>query len=247
LKIRDSIAALVDTFNTAAATIFESHTEQRLTGIFKLKPRVKQGHNQDNLSDAICATYRQDGGLFRRSSAGLGCQLRSKVPDPKETSDARDRFNSTVQIDVAARNVQLVLEGTDQLDQTAMLGWRRLSKVEVTDQADADAVAIDVIRSRCEPGHKLLRPSLADLNLAISAAITVANDEMVSQPTGRFRQALRATRHGSAVMNINIVPPPWIEWHAGRIKQSVKCLRGVYGKEALACLRSKRRGSQGQQ
>lgn len=182
LKIRDSIAVLVDTLRTAAATLFESRTKQRLTGISKLKPRVKQRHNQDNLSNAICVTYRQDGSLFRKGlGASSGRELRSEVVARKVASDSRSGFNSAIEINVLAGNMQFVLQRAHQLNQAALLGRRGLRKVEITDQADADAIAIDVICSGSKPRRKLLGPPLADLDFAISAAVAVANDEMIGQ------------------------------------------------------------------
>ena len=95
--------------------------------------------------------------------------------------DSRGGADSAIKVDVISANVQLVLQSPHELRQPSLLRGRGLGEVEVADQADADAVAIDIVGPGSETGGQLLSPSLADLDFPVAAPVAVPDDEMIRQ------------------------------------------------------------------
>src|SRR5690242_8595320 len=94
------------------------------------------------------------------------------------------------------------LQGSHQLPQPADLGRCWPGLVEISDQADADAVRIDSRAANRSPGRTLLFPALPHLDLAIAQARAVADHEVVVQlAIARYRRARRA-----AVMHVDVLP-----------------------------------------
>ncbi len=93
-------------------------------------------------------------------------------------------------------------------------GWRLF--VEITDQADADSIFVDVVRAGVAAVHPLLLvvPPLSDFDLAVAAAVAVADDEVVAAAVDSEDLAVLgvdlvvAAARGGTVMQHDIPPGP---------------------------------------
>src|SRR5207249_7687429 len=105
-----------------------------------------------------------------------------------------------------AGDVKLALQSIDKLGQVPQLGGGRNGAVEIADDADADAGRVDAGSAGRRGGGDLLVPALADLDLAIDAAIAVSDDEMIAQAAAGLAQRNGVSRGSLAGMNIDVSP-----------------------------------------
>ena len=105
----------------------------------------------------------------------------------------------TVEPDGISRDPQFLLDPLDQPDQVGHLAIRKGMPIPIADQADADRVIIVVGAGRAHDmgSRQLVIPAIPHVNLPVSQAIAVSDDEVVSQALVSIAQVLPMDRLGS--------------------------------------------------
>ncbi len=98
-------------------------------------------------------------------------------------------------------DAELGLQCIHQLRQAMDLLRSRHVGVVVADQADADAVGVDLGDAGRRRGGLLIEPARADLDFAVLAALAVADDEMI----GQTHRAAMGQRRGTAADGLAVV------------------------------------------
>src|SRR6476661_2242160 len=113
---------------------------------------------------------------------GPGAKLIVEGAGGKEASDARGGGGGGAgaickPLHVMGGNAAAVLQGLDKLTEAAKLHRGRGLAIEITDEADANAVGLNQeVPSRRERGL-LMVPALADLQFAVGEADAIADEE----------------------------------------------------------------------
>jgi len=105
----------------------------------------------------------------------------------------------TVEPDRISGDPQFLLNPLDQPDQVGHLAIREGVAIPITDQADADRVIIVVGTGRAHDmgSRQLVIPAIPHVDLPVSQAIAVADDEVVAQALVSIAQVLPVDRLGS--------------------------------------------------
>lgn len=145
-------------------------------------------------------------------------------------------------------DVQAALQRGDQLIQPSQLGWRRHAAIEIADQANADAIGIDLASTVRWGGRDLFVPALADLNFAVDAPFAVSDHEVIRHAERIVgpRERDGVPGRAAAVVNIDVLPSR----RAGRrvgVENRVNGLRRFNRKKAVRCIRRQGRRRERQQ
>lgn len=151
-------------------------------------------------------------------AVGLGKDAAAEFRGGKIATDSRGTVGLLGELYPTARDMQAVLERTDQLLQVALLSNRGAGLVKIANQADADAVSLAIGRTARK---QLLRPALAKLEFAIGTSVAIADYEMVREPVGRVGHRFSASGKAAAVMDENVMPSAGFERDGGSVKNHV--------------------------
>ena len=104
------------------------------------------------------------------------------------------------------RDSEVALQGGDQFEQLRLLGGGRPAAIEITDDADADAIGADIVHPRNPPGFMLLAPAPAGLYYALGDGFSVADQKVVGESARTMAQRSGVADQCKALVNIDGVP-----------------------------------------
>jgi len=124
-------------------------------------------------------------------------QMLGELGGREAPTGASNRFRQfTVQTNRVAGNGQFALESLDQADQMRHLAFSERSTLTVADQADTDGVLIVIWASLAHDmgTGQLMIPTVSRMDFTIGKAISIAEDEVVSQSLVAEAQMLAMDR-----------------------------------------------------
>ena len=124
-------------------------------------------------------------------------QMLGELGGREAPTGASNRFRQfTVQTNRVAGNGQFALESLDQADQMRHLAFSERSTLTVADQTDTDGVLIVIVASLAHDmgTGQLMIPTVSRMDFTIGKAISIAEDEVVSQSLVAKAQMLAMDR-----------------------------------------------------
>lgn len=178
------------------------------------------------------AAHAWESGVPECCKPGSGQQLLAERGRRKVLAGAGEGIGLVQEQNLPCRDVETALKSIDEIGEPADLqrGWDGL--IKVADHADADAVWVDFPSPGRWVGRLLLIPALPDLDLPIHRPIAVPDHKMIRNAIGSLGDGQSATRKGSAVVNVDILPSTWLDGCPG-LEDHIHRLGGINRKQAV--------------